>query len=201
MFPQQYGGAMPPQPMPYRAPMPAAQQSPQWVSPAQGPGQGMAQGMDSRIPAPQVRMQSAEERLPAQPLAITETPRPAPAPEAAAPMPQATEVRPALLSTPLTVPPPEELGLRNASSAEPAVAPANVKPASRNVDWTAVHARIDRLGVTCFQVQSGENATTRVTGLFAVAEGRVRRIEATGTSASEAIDSFMAELDSWTAKK
>lgn len=160
----------------------------------------MAQGLDSRIPAAQIRMQAAEERLPAAPLAIPEPRRPVPAPEMARAMPEASEGRPAMLSTSLTVPPPEELGLGTFSSQVSAPA-APAADSGKKVDWSAVHARIDRLGVTCFQVQSGNGTGTRVTGLFAVAEGRVRRIEASGATASEAVDSFLAELESWAAKK
>jgi hypothetical protein len=89
--------------------------------------------------------------------------------------------------TTLHIPSPEELGV------------AAVGPAARpNIDWTAVHERLDRLGATCFHKETLAEGGCRITCLLPTGEAnRHHRIEAQADSEAEAIRLTLAKADEW----
>jgi thioredoxin-related protein len=132
---------------------------------------------------PQFRAQARDDRIPARALAIEEPVR-RPQPELpAAPV----AVKPELLH----LPSPEELGI----SAEKPAAGIEV----RAIDWAAVHARLNRLGASCFQVQHPTSQLVRIVSMFPQTENRIHRIEASATTEAEAVRLFIEQVDEWSA--
>jgi thioredoxin-related protein len=131
-------------------------------------------------PRTQARMQIKEERAPAQPLAIDEP---------AKPLQTAVQERTAEPRAMFQLPAPEELGLTTVK-ATPEVAP---------IDWTAVHARLDKLGATSFQVQRESPESVRLSCLIPMAAERVHRIDVTAATEAAAARLFMAQVDEWAA--
>ena len=134
-------------------------------------------------PQPQYRAQAKEDRIPARPLAIEEPVR--------RPQPASGEELVLARLESLHLPSPEELGL---TSEKPALATE-----SRPTDWTAVHARLDRLGATSLQVIHSSAQSVRIACIFAVTENRVHRVEASGTTEAEALRLFFEQVDEWAA--
>ena len=143
------------------------------------PGKQLA----SAAPRPQYRAQAKEERIPAKALAIEEPvrrPQPASGEELVVAHPEA-----------LHLPSPEELGL---ATDKPALAIEN-----RPTDWTAVHARLDRLGATSLQVLHSGAQSVRIVSMFPTNENRIHRVEAHGATEAEALRLFLEQVDEWAA--
>jgi thiol-disulfide isomerase/thioredoxin len=143
------------------------------------PGKQLA----SAAPRPQYRAQAKEDRIPARNLAIEEPVR--------RPQPSAGEELAAARSEAIRLPSPEELGL---ATDKPALAIEN-----RPTDWTAVHARLDRLGATSLQVLHSGGQLVRIVSMFPSTENRVHRVEASGTTEAEALRLFLEQVDEWAA--
>lgn len=113
---------------------------------------------------------------------------PAPTVRAQEPEESPPPTRPA----PLVLPSPEQLGI--------AAAPPAVR-SEGDLDWTAVHQRLDRLGVRCFQLDKTANGC-RVTCLLPSSRpGYQRRIEVQATTPVEAVRLLLARIeDSTTAR-
>jgi hypothetical protein len=81
----------------------------------------------------------------------------------------------------LQLPPPEQLGIR--------LSPRPAGQADEPVlDWVAIHQRLDRLGVSCFQIDRSTPGTCRVTCLMPTGRpGQQRRIEARAATVGEAV--------------
>jgi hypothetical protein len=162
--------------------MPAQQFAPQYAMPA--PQYNVPAAMASTVPA--------RPAPPNQPM-TTAPPRPviraqaadAPAPIVNRPpppvVPSAVE-RPALVSLPA----PEQLGVTTVGT----------------VDWSATHARLERLGVTYFQQESLGNGACRFTCVLPTSNGaQAHRIEAEASNAAEAVQLALAAAENWKAGK
>ncbi len=137
----------------------------------------------SAAPRQQVRGQAIEDRIPARVLAIEEPVR---RPQQPVPV-EMVNSRPETLR----LPSPEELGL---ASDKPAAALE-----SGHADWTALHARLEQMGATCLQVQRPTAQLVRIVSMFPMAENRVHRVEANGTTEAEAVRLFLEQVDEWSA--
>ena len=149
------------------------------------PGRQLASAASaaSAAPPPQYRAQAKDDRIPAKMLAIEEPvrrPQPVAGEELAAAHPEA-----------IRLPSPEELGL---GTDKPALAIEN-----RPTDWTAVHARLDRLGATSLQVLHSGGQLVHIVGMFPTGENRVHRVEANGANEAEALRLFLEQVDEWAA--
>lgn len=158
--------------------MPAQQFAPQQYSMPQ---------QQYNVPAAMVNAAPARPAPPSQPM-TTAAPRPvirAQAEDApAAPVairPQAPPVeRPALVN----LPSPEQLGVTSASAK----------------DWGSTHARLEKLGVVCFQEQLLANGACRFTCVLPTPNGmQAHRIEAVASCAAEAEQVALAEAENWKA--
>jgi hypothetical protein len=95
--------------------------------------------------------------------------------------------RPAQRHAALLIPTPEELGVGDARATPAAV-----------VDWAEVHGRLDRLGVTCFQLEKLASAGCRVSCLLPTGQdNRAHRIEVEATSEAEAVRLALAKAGEW----
>lgn len=114
--------------------------------------------------------------------------RPAPiiraqAPDEPAPRPRQIAPRPASLA----MPSPEELGLASRQAPEPS-----------RVDWTAVHARLNQLGATCFQLEKRPAGDCRICCLLTSSlSARSRRIEVVAGTEAEAVQAVLDRAESW----
>jgi thioredoxin-related protein len=143
------------------------------------PGKQLA----TAAPRPQYRAQAKEDRIPTKLLAIEEPVR--------RPQPVAGEELVGNRPDAIRLPSPEELGL---ATDKPALAIE-----SRSTDWTAVHARLDRLGATSLQVLHSSGQSVRIVCMFPTTENRVHRVEATGATEAEALRLFFEQVDEWAA--
>jgi hypothetical protein len=84
--------------------------------------------------------------------------------------PPPRDIRP----TVLTLPSPEQLGI-SISSSETAI------------DWTAVHRQLDRLGISCFQLERLANGWHVICLVPTAQPGRQQRIEAEAVTKAEAV--------------
>jgi hypothetical protein len=106
-------------------------------------------------------------------------------PEAPPRRPVLAEVSPA----PLTLPPPEQLGI-----GIPRPVPAG------NLDWNVVHGRLRQLGSLTFQLQKGPEGGYRFLCLLPTRQpDRARRIEASAATEAEAVQSVLAQAEQWAA--
>jgi hypothetical protein len=89
------------------------------------------------------------------------------------------------------MPSPEELGVT-------ANRPAQAVP----IDWTAVHARLDQLGATCFQVERPSPGMSRITCLLPASQaGRMHRIEAQAASEADAVRLALSQIEEWAGQR
>jgi hypothetical protein len=89
------------------------------------------------------------------------------------------------------MPSPQELGVTDAK-----------RPENPNVDWTAVHNQLDRLGATCFQLERTLQGSFRITFLLPTDErGRSHRIEVQASSEAEAVRLVFAKAQEWRAER
>jgi hypothetical protein len=87
----------------------------------------------------------------------------------------------------LAMPSPEQLGL---DASHPASGSA--------VDWNGAHARLEKLGATCFQEETLPDGSCRVTCLLPTARpSQSHRIEVCAASAAEAIRTVIDEAEQW----
>jgi thioredoxin-related protein len=135
----------------------------------------------SAAPRPQFRAQTREDRIPARALAIEEPAHPS--------QPARAEEQVAARQEMLRLPSPEELGI----GAEKAAPTRETKM----IDWSALHARLDRLGASSFLVQRPSAQIVRIISMFPVSENRVHRIEASATTEAEAVRLFLEQVDEW----
>lgn len=118
--------------------------------------------------------------------AIPDPPAPQPIVRAQAPDDPPAIPRPRAL----VLPTPEALGLA-ASETEPA-----------SLDWTAVHQQLDRLGVTCFQLEQSETGGFRITCLLPTASaGRSHRVEAQAATKAEVVRMVLLHAEAWAAQQ
>jgi hypothetical protein len=120
-------------------------------------------------------------------------PGPQPAQLSAPPRPifraQAAEEPPSR-PAPLSLPPPEQLGVQVPSAA------------SSGADWGMVHQRLERLGATCFLQEKMVNGGCRVTCLIPTSKpGEARRVEAQAGTVAEAARLALDEAEKWAGEK
>ncbi len=69
---------------------------------------------------------------------------------------------------------------------------------SPQIDWTAVHNRLDRLGATCLQRQKLSTNGWRITCLLPTNQQRwSHRIDAQAASEAEAVRLLLAKAEEW----
>jgi hypothetical protein len=98
---------------------------------------------------------------------------------------------------------PAPLPPRPAQLAVPTPEQCNVapRPAASGADWSTAHARLDRLGATCFHLEHLTGGTSRVTCLVPVPEsGQTRHFEARAASDAEAVQLVLNEAEKWARK-
>lgn len=147
--------------------------------------------------------------------APTSLPKPAPKPNAAAPMPvtatmaagntlppakvrmQAPDPVPTAAAR-LVLPSPENLGIRTLSP-PPATQPAPTQSTpAQTIDWNAVHARLGRLGALAFHLDRMEGAC-RVTFLLPTGqEQRLRQVEAIAGTEAGAVQAALEQAEAAT---
>jgi hypothetical protein len=89
--------------------------------------------------------------------------------------------------TPVRLSSPEALGLTGTKPVETA-----------NVDWTAVHHRLDQLGAACFQVERLPKGSCKIICLLPTSQpGARHRIEAQAASEAEAVRLTLAQAEEW----
>jgi len=130
-------------------------------------------------------------------------PPPPPAPRAAAPIlsaqaaprppvmrgQMAEEVVPTVRPLPVAMPSPDQLGV-------------NIRPAAGACDWTAIHKRMQDLGVVSFQMDRLNADVFQITCLLPTAEaGRTHRIEAHGATEAEAMRCALDEAQRWKSQR
>jgi hypothetical protein len=98
--------------------------------------------------------------------------------------PPASERRPESKPATLTLPSPEELGISG-------------KPAAAEIDWNAVHRRLNELGSQSLQVQRTNEGYRCVCVLPAATAGRSQPIEAQGPTEAEAVRLTLARAEEW----
>lgn len=177
--------------------MPAQQFAPQYAMPVP----------QYNVPAAMASAAPARSAPPSQPM-TTAPPRPvvraqaadAPAPAInRPPVPNAPAARPALVNPPAPTAPPvvEQPALVNL----PAPEQLGVTTVG-TMDWSATHARLERLGVSCFQEEKLANGACRVTCVLPMGNGsQAHRVEAEASSAAEATQLALAEAENWKARK
>jgi hypothetical protein len=173
--------------------MPAQQFAPQYAMPGQqynvpaamasaAPARPAppSQPMTTTPPRPVVRAQAPD--TPAPPVSRPPAPTAPPASERPAPAPLPAPEQPALVNLPA----PEQLGVTTAGT----------------MDWTATHARLEKLGVTCFHEERLANGTCRVVCVLpAGSGGQTHRVEAEASSAAEAVQVALNEAETWKARR
>jgi hypothetical protein len=101
----------------------------------------------------------------------------------------AEEAAPPLRIAPVAMPSPDQLGV-------------NVRPAAGACDWTAIHRRMQELGVVSFQMDRLNAEVYQITCLLPTAEaGRTHRIEAHGTTEAEAVRCALDEAQRWKSQR
>ena len=86
---------------------------------------------------------------------------------------------------PIAMPSPEQLGVA-------------ARSADGGCDWTAIHRRMQDLGVTSFQMDRPDGDIYQFTCLLPTAEaGRTHRIEGRGATQAEAVRRALAEAQRW----
>jgi hypothetical protein len=87
--------------------------------------------------------------------------------------------------TPVAMPSPDQLGV-------------DVRPSAAVCDWTAIHRRMEELGVVSFQLDRLNADVFEITCLLPTAEaGRTHRIEAHGATEAEAVRCALDEAQRW----
>lgn len=126
--------------------------------------------------------QAMPRSAPAAPMAYL----PAPQPRAVRGVP-AEEPMPEVRPTRLALPAPEQMGI--SATAIPA---ASEQP----IDWSAVHRRLDAVGVTCFHIDR-EQAGWRVICLqpCCCTPGKNHRVETQGSSQAEAVRLALEQVE------
>ena len=90
---------------------------------------------------------------------------------------------------PVAMPSPDQLGV-------------NVRPADGACDWTAIHRRMQELGVISFQMDRLNADVFQITCLMPTAEaGRTHRIEAHGATEAEAVRCALDEAQRWKSQR
>jgi hypothetical protein len=85
------------------------------------------------------------------------------------------------------MPTPQELGVADVKQRE-----------NPNIDWTAVHNQLDRLGATCFHLERAPEGGCRITCLLPTNQpGRTHRIEAEASSEADAVRLALARAKEW----
>ncbi len=168
---------------------------PTFVNPYAAPPGFAAPRMDSPFPTPPQPVRQAQpvpNPAPAQAQAPVPSWTAAPVPPSSAPRPiiraQAPDDVPPTPRQALALPSPEALGLLQAPAAA--------------VDWADVHARLNRLGATCFHLERVARGGCRITCLLPTGEvGRIRRVEAQAESEAEAVRLTLAKAEEYTAAR
>jgi hypothetical protein len=160
--------------------MPAQQFAPQYAMPAQP--YNVPAAMASTAPARPAPPSQPMTTTPPRPVVRAQAPDPPALPAARpAPSPPAPE-QPALVNLPA----PEQLGVTAAGT----------------VDWSSTHARLEKLGVTCFQEEKLTNGACRVTCVLPMGNsGQTHRIEAEASNAAEAVQVALSEAENWKARR
>jgi hypothetical protein len=95
----------------------------------------------------------------------------------------------AQVATPLTMPTPEQLGVRSS------VAAMN---GNRDLDLTAAYQRLENLGAVCFRMDKLDTGDSRFTCLLPTRQAGVNhRVEADASSPAEAIRSVLTQAEDW----
>lgn len=85
-------------------------------------------------------------------------------------------------AAPLTLPAPEQLGVS----------------APGTIDWSSAHARLEKLGATCFHQEKLSSGACRVTCVLPSSGGKqAHHVDAEAGSAAEAVGVALAEAERW----
>jgi hypothetical protein len=89
---------------------------------------------------------------------------------------------------PLSMPTPEQLGIVRASAAD-----------RGDLDWTAAHRQLERLGAIGFRVEKLETGGCRFACLLPTRQPRLtHRVEAEAATEAEAVNLALAQAEKWT---
>jgi hypothetical protein len=76
------------------------------------------------------------------------------------------------------------------------------RPAANSADWSTAHARLDRLGATCFHLEHPTGGGSRVTCLVPGTQaGQTQHFEARAANDAEAVQLVLNEAEKWAAAK
>jgi hypothetical protein len=121
---------------------------------------------------------------PAAPVRTAQAPAPRPVVRA-----QMADVVPPARIAPVAMPSPDQLGVI-------------VRPVAGACDWTAIHRRMQELGVVSFQMDRLNADVFQITCLLPTAEaGRTHRIEAHGSTEAEAVRWALDEVQRWKSQR
>jgi hypothetical protein len=91
------------------------------------------------------------------------------------------------IPAPISIPTPEQLGVASA---------ANL--ASDNLDWTAAHRQLEKLGAVCFRMDKLDAGVCQFTCLLATRQpGVTHRVEASAPSTAEAARLVLHQAEEW----
>jgi hypothetical protein len=174
--------------------MPAPQYAPQYAIPSQPmPQYNVPAALASAPARPSQPMTTTPQR--AQPLVTTTPQRAQPLVRAQAP----DEPRPAANRVPVPSTPP--VAERTIALHLPAPEEIGVT-APGTVDWSNAHARLEKLGCTCFHEEKLANGACRVSCVLPSPGGaHEHRVEAEASNETEAMQVVLAEAERWMARK
>jgi len=91
--------------------------------------------------------------------------------------------------TPLTMPTPEQLGVRSSAVST---------NSNRDLDLTAAYQRLETLGAVCFRMDKLDTGDCRFTCLLTTRQTGVNhRVEADARSSAEAVRSVLTQAEDW----
>jgi hypothetical protein len=88
---------------------------------------------------------------------------------------------------PISIPTPEQMGVASAPAGN-----------SENLDWTATHHRLEKLGAVCFRMDQLESGGCRFTCLLPTRQsGVTHRVEAEAPTSTEAARIVLGQAEEW----
>jgi hypothetical protein len=91
----------------------------------------------------------------------------------------------------MRIPAPSELGID-----------AGQHQSNSNLDWAAIHGRLDQLGATCFHMQKTPEGGYRISCLLPTGQqGQTRHVEAEALSESDAVRMALDKIEEWAASR
>jgi hypothetical protein len=100
-------------------------------------------------------------------------------------------------SAPVTLPPPEKLGILP-PPAQFGITPAQETAQAGSVDWNATHVRMKTMGVLSYTMERPPEGGWRFGVVMATAEaGRTYRIDGAGATEADAVRSCLDKTERW----